>query len=82
MVAGGAATQSAEIAQAVTADGTNPLFVSFGAIPSLPLSRQIRITNLGSGWPGSGQDMRIDAIARLTLNGNKWTALTTRLVMP
>jgi hypothetical protein len=52
MVAGGAATQSAEIAQAATSDGTIPLLVSFGAIRSLPLSRQIRITNLGSGVAG------------------------------
>jgi len=48
----GAATQSAVIAQAVTSDGTNPVSVCFGALTTLPVSKQIHITNLGTGLAG------------------------------
>lgn len=44
----GAATGSAVIAQVVTTDGTNPVSLSFGAVSTLPLSKQIRISNLGT----------------------------------
>jgi uncharacterized protein (TIGR03437 family) len=44
----GAATKSAVIAQVVTSDNTNPVSVSFGAVTTLPVSKQIQITNLGT----------------------------------
>jgi uncharacterized protein (TIGR03437 family) len=45
----GAAINNKLIAQAVTFDGTNPVSVSFGAITALPVSREIQISNLGTG---------------------------------
>ena len=44
----GAASQATVIAQAVTSDGTNPVSVSFGVLPTLPVSQQVQITNLGA----------------------------------
>ena len=44
----GAASGSAVIAQAVTTDGSNPVSVSFGAVSTLPQSKQIQIANLGT----------------------------------
>jgi len=44
----GAAASNAVIAQALTSDGTNPVSLSFGAVTTLPVTRQIQITNLGT----------------------------------
>jgi uncharacterized protein (TIGR03437 family) len=65
----GAATQSAMIAQAVTSDGTNPVSVSFGALTTLPVSKQIQITNLGTGVAG----LNITVSAPVDPNGGRET---------
>ena len=44
----GTATQSPLFAQVLTTDGTNPVSISFGAVTSLPVSKQIVVTNLGA----------------------------------
>lgn len=46
----GAAASATVVASVVTADGSNPVSLSFGALKSsaLPIKKQVKITNLGS----------------------------------
>lgn len=44
----GAASQATVVARAVTSDGTYPVSISFGVLPTLPVSQQVQVTNLGS----------------------------------
>jgi uncharacterized protein (TIGR03437 family) len=44
----GAASSSTVIAQAVTTNNTNPVSVSFGAVSKLPVTQQVKISNLGT----------------------------------
>jgi len=74
----GAATRSAVIAQVVTSDGTNPVSVSFGAVTTLPVSRQIRIVNLGTA-PAS---LSVAATAPADANGVRAARATVAVNAP
>jgi uncharacterized protein (TIGR03437 family) len=71
----GAASKGATIAQVVTSDGTNPVSVSFGALNTLPVSRQIQITNVGALMAG----YTVTVSTPLDANGTPAAGATVRV---
>ncbi len=89
----GAAIQSPLIAQVVTSDSTNPVSVSFGAVSTLPVSKEIKIINLGTapaalsvtiaapvdvnGVPATGARIAVDQSKFTVLGGASGTVTLT-----